>query len=981
MADDIVIIKIPELTVRTKTQVGQHSWLIVETAEGTFKTESSTFLIAIINTLVSTSETAGLSANMGRVLKGLFDWGNEIDGFIFDYDANWTLVNTVLDISVTIPAGRLQETDNSDVVDLSGTSGTVVEDGGIVLTKVSPSAYSYSFLTKSELAAIVDGTEGVYIIAKNLNGTLYTRNASLSIFITESPAINYVDYIAQNPIPPAKDYRVFADEVRKTLSYYRDGKSFPDWIGANHFMPFINKTGSQIDKGTPLSISNLDATTGLPTVETTLASDKTLSILFIGVSQEDVDIDGISKAARFEFIFDFDTSIFTTPAVDQPLWVDAISGMLTNVEPEAPDYILLAGTISEVGVNGILSIEVNNLTDSDTAVNIDGTLNGLCTQTPDVAFSVSGGIIYADVTNEAFPTKNVPFVLGGDRYLLDTTTVPVTSSAQIAVPPGASDILKQKSYLHIILNGSTPELAISTSEPAVPHSMICEVTVFNATRTLADGKVFAYRRQNNASNSEAEGIAGSYGFTRVLADDARSHGSAWRSGQTGTETVNDTTIKLALTAGRGKQLHIANTPLFDGNLYQIYNDDTNVIIYEDETNLFNIVDDSNGDTLLGNGFYYVLRLYYKLNSNGIGNDVIVTRPSGHYSSGALAVSDALGYTTNLVDTDIEDIVYPLYNIVIAKTGGGGATTTLFELIDKRSKIPGVAGGGGGGEPAGTDDKIRISAADTTNDYLNPKISSSDNSITKAIVNPGGNEVLDLVLADIIPGIKNFTGKVGFGNVGTEPTYVNDISDSDFQLVRLHRDIKTNGSGFFLDFAFDDSADAKKTYARINPGITTNTAGAEYGFMNYQIMINGLMTTVMRLSGDGIMSLLTTPPTDTTNNDVLTWNSTSKAIEKRSNAYTALSAGAAVAFNLFTGLNKTLAVAEDSTITFTNMQSGMQGDIRLNVTVISDIILAGSGVTFSGVGNLLQLPTGIYHIAYTVISATQIDYNINTTPYA
>ncbi|MCP4337050.1 MAG: hypothetical protein GY679_04365 [Mycoplasma sp.] len=111
------------------------------------------------------------------MIKGLIDWQNEADGIIFDYDADWTLVNTLLDITVTIPAGRLRETDNSAVLSISGISGTVSENGGIVLTKVSPSAYNYSFV--NDLTTVEDGTDDVYIIAKNLNGVLYTRNSSL----------------------------------------------------------------------------------------------------------------------------------------------------------------------------------------------------------------------------------------------------------------------------------------------------------------------------------------------------------------------------------------------------------------------------------------------------------------------------------------------------------------------------------------------------------------------------------------------------------------------------------------------------------------------------------------------------------------------------------------------------------------------------------------------------------------------------------
>lgn len=94
-----------------------------------------------------------------------------------------------------------------------------------------------------------------------------------------------------------------------------------------------------------------------------------------------------------------------------------------------------------------------------------------------------------------------------------------------------------------------------------------------------------------------------------------------------------------------------------------------------------------------------------------------------------------------------------------------------------------------------------------------------------------------------------------------------------------------------------------------------------------------------------------------------------------NTYSALTAGSSVAFNLSTGTNKTLNVAVNTTITFSNLVSGTSGDIRLNVTSISTVSLAGTGVTFYGKGSLASLPIGVHHIAFTVISSTIIDYNV------
>ncbi len=181
-------------------------------------------------------------------------------------------------------------------------------------------------------------------------------------------------------------------------------------------------------------------------------------------------------------------------------------------------------------------------------------------------------------------------------------------------------------------------------------------------------------------------------------------------------------------------------PAFDGLEYLIYNNTANLVTYEFSNNLIDITSDANGNTLLANNKYYTIRLFYQLNSNGIGDNVIATRPLGSYSNVAEAISDPLRYTVNVNDVDIEEVIYPLYDLVIGRSGGGGTNITLEQLTDLRTKLAGGIGGGGASGGGGTDDKVRISAADTVNDYLFSKLVEG-NGITLDIVNPGGIEQL------------------------------------------------------------------------------------------------------------------------------------------------------------------------------------------------------------------------------------------------
>lgn len=567
-----------------------------------------------------------------------------------------------------------------------------------------------------------------------ITGEVKTRDGSVL------GSINWLDFTPQSPNPSYLIGRMFYDQGENTWTFYNDIEGIGLQLGEELRARLVNDTGATLLDGKAVAV--IGAVGASLQVELLDASNFNSSIRGFGLMTHTVVNGNPGYAVRYGAVNDIDTSALT---IGQIVYGDPdIPGELTTTRPTQPNYPVRIGIcLNSDAVNGVIGVDNLAFNGSDTGINLEGTLNGMVTQTPDVAFSVSGGIIYADITNEAFPTKNLPFVLDFDRYLLNTLSgTGPGGSARVIIPPGGDPSLAQaaqKSWIYVYLNGGNPDIAVSTSKPSVPHAMIGTVVAYDAATTLARGKVHGYRRENNASDSKSEGLTGAYGFTRVVADDARSRGSAWDSGQDATPDVDDLTIQLALSAGVGKQLHYSNLPSFDGLLYQVYNDETNAIVYEEVINLIDIILDANGNTLLGNGFYYTFRFYYKLNSNGIGNDIIVTRPQGHYTDGALAESDALKYTTLLTDTDIEDIVYPLYDMVIGRTGGGGTTVAMYSITSLRSKTPG-AGGGSGGAPTGTDDKIRISAADTTNNYLDPKLTIT--GAFKAIINPGGNEVLD-----------------------------------------------------------------------------------------------------------------------------------------------------------------------------------------------------------------------------------------------
>jgi hypothetical protein len=663
------------------------------------------------------------------------------------------------------------------------------------------------------LALSVPGATGGKNILWSYLKTIIQNIASL---------FDFIDFTPQNPAPAEREARMYYNDTNKAYEAYTEIAGVPPMrIGRTLRSRVLNQTGSLIPKGSIVKIAGLSGAS--PIVELSQANQLDDVRKTIGMTLADIPNNTHGYLAVFDTIIGVNTS---GASPNDLVYLDPdVAGGFTTTEPEPPDYTLPVGFVSVVDpINGVIGVRFGGFEGNDTSTNSQGAINGIATHSPNIEFSVSGGVIYADLTNEEHPTKDLPFLLSDMRYLMNTTTnTGPGGAARVVIPPGASSTEKQTSVLYIYLNGSVPTFAVTTSSPTVPHVKIADVAVFDAARTLADGeRPLSYRRHNNAIDSQAEGQPGGFGIFRYFADAFRFKlGSNWLSGQDATPTVNDTTIRVSLSAGEGAQLHRANLPLFDGLKYLIYNNATNTPTYEEVDNLTAITSTALGVSLLTNNTYYTIRLYYQLNSNGIGNNVIATRPLGKYSTAAEAILDGQNFTTVLNDPDIEETVYPVYDIVIGRTGSGGTTITLQQLTDLRSKLAGGSGGGGAGG-AGTDDKVRVSAADTTNDYLNNK-ATAVNGITPEILNPGANEQLRYKL----------------GGAMIEKTVLSGLFDF---CVSQGKMIVGKESADSLMTVYENTANTNKT-----AGLTIEQAGT--GDAVLQFLITGIKRWVIGIDND------------------------------------------------------------------------------------------------------------------------------------
>lgn len=474
------------------------------------------------------------------------------------------------------------------------------------------------------------------------------------------------------------------------------------------FVKAKNNTGSTILNGKVVYVTGID--TDIPEITLAIANDIAIVKGVIGVATEDILTGTIGNVTRFGIVRGLDTS--TCTATDILYLSDSVAGDVTKTKPSIPNYPIRLGKPVKINaVDGWILVDIEGYTQTDTTVNIEGGLNGIVTQKPNVTFVVSGGVVYADVTNDEDGTSELPLIIGGVRYLLDTLTGSgAGGAARVALTAGTADE-PQINYLYIDIVATVATLTASTTKPAETTAPLGIVSVKDATTTNTDG-VLSWRRYNNTVNNGTGD-----GMLQYITARLRKEGAVWESGVVPTVTITTNVasldnVNVSTAIGEAWQLHLQEFSATTGTEYYIVNHPTDGIKKVTDLNAVTVIADG---TAIGSDDIIGLNVFGCQSSSGTVDRIFITLPEGIYEPGFFvneeldAVNDASNYAVTSMPSGygFEGVVFRICRLVLRYTTASGGTweNVVTELDagstyqDERGLPLGTASGAGSAEAA------------------------------------------------------------------------------------------------------------------------------------------------------------------------------------------------------------------------------------------------------------------------------------------
>lgn len=489
---------------------------------------------------------------------------------------------------------------------------------------------------------------------------------------------------------------IFWDSIQECPAFYNDRTAVKHQIGRELWKRCKNNTGGLLTDGTVVKVTGWD--TNFPTMDIASNNIKIDAESIIGVLTENVISGESGEVTRFGDVND----IITTGETSGVPFYLGLNGAWTTTRPVPPNYEIRLGSIGKIGVAGSLQVDVVGFNSTDTDVNIEGALNGIATEKQNLNVVVSGGTAYIDVGNDKNPSNDLPFMIGGVRYLLNTTTGAGSGGKARAALTSGTINAPQVNFVYIYLaGGTTPTLATSTTFPFIDFVWMGIVTLLDITSTDTYGPLNFQRTNNSINNADGDGIL-NYVTVKL-----RQLGASYSSGINPTLTITTNggsldNLNYTTTSGTAFQLHVQTYAEQTGAEYYIINHPTEP--FKRITDLNEIDVDAQGNTLRTNGVRYGLNVICAVASDGGVDRLYVNLPNGSYSSNSDCINDVdnLAITNVPTGSGLPTTAFRHSRICIRyNTTSSGTLINLLSPDDFQDERGFPLGTGGGGGASGT----------------------------------------------------------------------------------------------------------------------------------------------------------------------------------------------------------------------------------------------------------------------------------------
>lgn len=546
----------------------------------------------------------------------------------------------------------------------------------LILLSAIPILVNSQNLTKTNITARNSMSIGDSTVTNWYSGVLPNEDRVQDMINSGATVATEYDSLLFNPDADnsfSNPYKLFGNGDLRVLSYYRPNADFVSHAGEEAISPVINLTGDTLFKGTPISGDTADLASGVLTVRRAYADSLEQANFFIGIAENDIYPDSVGIAIRYGAIF-YNTSSWE---VKDQIWVCADTCALTNVMPSPPAYPLLVGSVLIKGNPGVIGINTQAFSGSDTDVNWQGAINGIVTNKPDLFDTVISNVPYMDIFNAENNNKNLPFMIDNTRYLLNTTDNSGKNGAARVQLQFGTDTLPLKQYVYIENWATTPSLAVSTSGYPEGSPRVVAVATYSQAKHESDGFAYVRRINNAVDGSDANGIISK--ITKRI----RLLGSIITNGVEPTVEIVTSggldTLKVSTTSGIGYQLNSqviealeppyvwANSP----------NGGDSTINSLSEINVA-----ADGTSLRSNNSRYRINLFVKINSGDYPCQLVAQVSNGTYATDQNCVDDVGTKSVTTPPNYANDICVRYIAIPIRyTTSNGGTIINLIDLLE------------------------------------------------------------------------------------------------------------------------------------------------------------------------------------------------------------------------------------------------------------------------------------------------------------